>query len=171
MNPTLFPHHVDDADNSLLEQRFNEDILWSLLGGIPDDVADGLEIIGSWTAFHRMSSNVDICKSVMEYMPVVPQPPDYDVLREYLDFLVETTDNLTLQRIYCHADEAVYSKIVQIIWRHGETYKKVIPLMGGFHQLLVLMKIIYKRHGCIGYKKWFIDSKTIASGSADKAVE
>ena len=43
--------------------------------------------------------------------------------------------------------------------------------MGGFHQLLVLQKIIYKRHACIGYKKWFVDSKIIASGSVDKTVE
>ena len=42
--------------------------------------------------------------------------------------------------------------------------------MSGFRQLLVLQNIIYKRHACIGYKKWFVDSK-IASGSVDKTVE
>ena len=61
--------------------------------------------------------------------------------------------------------------MVQIIWKHGEVYKKVIPFMGAFHQLLVLQTMIYKRHGCVGYKKWFVDAKIIASGSADKAVE
>jgi len=43
--------------------------------------------------------------------------------------------------------------------------------MGGFHQLLVLQKVIFKRHACIGYKKWFLDSNIIAGGSVDKAVE
>ena len=100
----------------------------------------------------------------MEYLPVIPQAPDYGVLMEYLKFLLETTEDLNIQRIYVHADEAVYSKLLQLIWKHGKFDKKIIPLMGGFHQLLVLQKIIYKRHACIGYKKWFVDSKIIASG-------
>ena len=99
----------------------------------------------------------------------MPEPPDYAVLKSYLDFLVDTTDNLSIK--HSHADEAVYSKILHIIWKHGDRYKKVIPLMGGFHQLLVLQKIIYKRHGCMGYKKWFTDAKIIAAGSIDKAIE
>ena len=82
VGPPLFPNHVDDNDNSLLEHRFKEDILLSLVGGLPDDVADNLEesLIGSWTAFHRTSTNIEHCKSVMEYLPVVREPPNYDVL-------------------------------------------------------------------------------------------
>ena len=60
---------------------------------------------------------------------------------------------------------------LQLIWKHGKFDKKIIPLMGGFHQLLVLQKIIYRRHACIGYKKWFVDSKIMTSGSVDKTVE
>ena len=58
-----------------------------------------------------------------------------------------------------------------MVIKHGEQYKKVISLMGGFHQLLVLQKIIYKRHGCMGYKKWFTNAKTIAAVSIVKAIE
>ena len=43
--------------------------------------------------------------------------------------------------------------------------------MGGFHQLLVMQRLLYKRYGCVGFKKWFEDSKNIASGSVDKAIE
>ena len=41
----------------------------------------------------------------------------------------------------------------------------IIPLMGGFHQLRVFQKILFKRHSVIGYGDWFWDSGVIADGS------
>ena len=135
--PNPFSKHIDDPDNSLINIRFSEDILWSLVGGVLENLLIDPEedICGSWTAFHRLSSNVELCKSIMEYLPVIPQAPDYGVLMEYLKFLLETTEDLNIQSIYVHADEAVYSKLLQLIWKHGKFDKKNIPLMGGFHQL------------------------------------
>ena len=92
-------------------------------------------------------------------------------LKAYLDFLRDTTDNLCLNHIFCHADEQVYAKLLHIIWNHGDYYQKIIPLMGGFHQLMVMQKIIYKRHGCMGYKQWFSDAEIIAAGSLEIAIE
>ena len=44
--------------------------------------------------------------------------------------------------------------------------------MGGFHQPIVMQqKMLYKRYACLGYRTWFIDSKVIADGSVDMAVE
>jgi hypothetical protein len=41
--------------------------------------------------------------------------------------------------------------------------------MGGFHQLRVLQRIIYKRHACKGYQSWWVDAGTIAFGSSENA--
>ena len=43
--------------------------------------------------------------------------------------------------------------------------------MGGFHQLMVMQKIIYKQHGCMGYKQWLSDAEIIAAGSPENAIE
>lgn len=43
--------------------------------------------------------------------------------------------------------------------------------MGGFHQLRVRQKLLFKRHSCRGYNQWCVDSGIIASGSADQAFE
>ena len=107
----------------------------------------------------------------MQYLPVVSEPPDYDVLKEYIDFLLATTDDLGIQHIFTHADEAVNAKLLHIIWNQWNRFKKIIPLIGGFHQIMALQKILYKRHTCIGYKTWFEDAQIIASGSVDKAIE
>ena len=43
--------------------------------------------------------------------------------------------------------------------------------MGGFHQLHVKQRLIYKRSNCIGIKKWCIDDGIIAPGAAAQAIE
>ena len=46
-----------------------------------------------------------------------------------------------------------------------------IPLLGGFHMLLVKLKIFHKKISVLGLKEWWIDSEAIQPGSADKADE
>ena len=36
--PNPFSKHIDDPDNSLINIRFSEDILWSLVGRVPDNL-------------------------------------------------------------------------------------------------------------------------------------
>ena len=43
--------------------------------------------------------------------------------------------------------------------------------MGGFHQLRVKQRLIYKRFSCIGIKEWCINARVIALGSATQAME
>ena len=57
------------------------------------------------------------------------------------------------------------------MWKDTSLYKNVIILMGGFHQLRVRQKTIHKRHAVKGYQSWCTDSKTIAIGSSDAAIE
>ena len=73
--------------------------------------------------------------------------------------------------IFVHSDEAVYSKLCDILWKNRELYWKIVLLMGGFHQLRVMQRLIYKRHDSKGYKQWCKDAGTIAGGSADQAFE
>ena len=55
--------------------------------------------------------------------------------------------------------------------RTPDLYSKIILLMGGFHQLRVMQRILYKRHHCNGYMEWCIDAKTIAKRSTEQAFE
>ena len=127
---------MQETESTLQNNRFDLNLLWSIAGGIPIDIIPGeeLPLIGSWTPFNKKTSDVKLPKSVLQYLPVVPTPPDYDVLKEYLDFLLDTTENLGIQHIFAHADEAVYSKLLHIICKHGDYFQRIIPLMGGFHQ-------------------------------------
>ena len=65
----------------------------------------------------------------------------------------------------------MYARLAHIIWKDPELYQNVVILMGGFHQLRVRQKTIFKRHAIKGYQQWVIDAKTIAFGSAPAAIE
>ena len=43
--------------------------------------------------------------------------------------------------------------------------------MGGFHQLRVHQRLIYKRHAVMGYRDLFVDAGVITEGSVNKAFE
>ena len=80
-------------------------------------------------------------------------------------------NDVEVSHIYVHADEIVYSKLCHIIWKNPELYKCIVTLMGGFHQLHVKQRLIYKRSNCIGIKEWSIDAGIIAPGSVTEAIE
>ena len=155
---------------NIVNESVNQDIAWAIANGVPSE-EESLPLLGSWTAFNRETTSVDQNASIVKYMPVIPEPPLYAVCKDYLETLKHIAEELNLDHIFAHADEQVYAQLAQIIWKHGEYYKNVIILMGGFHQLRVAQRLLYKHFGCLGYKEWFIDAGTIASGSADKACE
>ena len=165
----MFTSYIDDDKENLLLERWKKDIVWSIANGIPETNEKILPVLGSWTSFNRNVSTHDQAKSLIKYMPVINQPPKYDVCKYYLDHLNEIINDLGLDYMFAHADEEVYARLAHIIWKHGDIYKKIFILIVGFHQLRVRQKLIYKQYGCVGYKEWFVDAGIIAPGSVDKA--
>ena len=58
-----------------------------------------------------------------------------------------------------------------MILKQKYIYSKIIPNMGGFHQLHVSQRVYFKRYNCIGLQDWFIHSGTIGAGSVSQALE
>ena len=51
-----------------------------------------------------------------------------------------------------------------------DTFKSITPLLGGFHELMTDQKILYVKHVCIGFDKWFSSSGILKSElAAEKA--
>ena len=110
-------------------------------------------------------------KVEVKYLPAVPEPPGDNVCKFYLEKVLELCHHLEINHLFLHADEAVYSKLMIIKWISAGRYDKVIPIIGGFHTILVQLKIIYKKYKMIGYTDWWISSDIIAAGSAPAAEE
>ena len=172
VGPELFTDYQDDTNQDVINYCFKRDIMWCLGGSLPDMIdGEAVEPIGSWTAFYKMISSYDPVKCIQEYLPVSPHPPEYPICKQYLDFLLEVIEDLALPYIFVHSDEAIYSKLCDILWQNKELYKNVISLMGGFHQVRVMQKLVYKRYHCRKLDSWCVDAAVIAKGSADQAFE
>ena len=158
--PPLFPDYSEDQDTSLLDLCLKKDIAWSVAGSLQSNEDNPL-----------MTSSAELTKCIQQYLPVIPEPPEYPVCKDYLDFLLELIKDLNLPYIFAHSDELVYSKLCHIIWKDHDLYKDIILLMGGFHQLRVMQRLLSKRFSCKEFHRWWVDAGVIAAGSADQAFE
>ena len=92
--------------------------------------------------------------SKVEYVLLTLFPPDKNVVKYYLDMIVAFSDELGLNHVIVHGDVAINSKINMIMWLNKLMYNKILPIIGGFHTLLVYLKILYKKYGCPGFQDW-----------------
>ena len=168
--PPLMKTFVDNKNTSELEKSLKKDLVWAITIGVGDNANDD-HLIGSWTDFKKKTSIETHKKSLLEYLPAVAQPPEYPVCKKFLDDCLEMMNDLEINHIFAHGDEQVYARLCHILWKDRELYQNIIVLMGGFHQLRVRQKTIYKRHAVKGLQQWCTDSGTVATGSSDAAIE
>lgn len=117
-----------------------------------------LQDVVSWTTFMKDTSKAVTEKSKIQYLPGIPFPTEDNVIKYYLDMIVALPDKLGLNHVFVHTDEATNSKIAMIMWLHKSKYDKIVPILGGFHTLLVYLKILYKKYGCLGFQNWWVDT-------------
>ena len=79
--------------------------------------------LGSWTVFNSRIYTKHTVKSDLDFLPVVPHPPNDSILKYYLDFLKDLKDDLKI--------DYTFYKISQIIWKEKK-YEGFINIMGGF---------------------------------------
>lgn len=71
---------------------------WSVVGKIPQTKGDQFPVVASEAHFNKQVSCANSQKVLIKYMPVISQLlSDNSVLKAYLLFLVETTENLEIE--------------------------------------------------------------------------
>ena len=113
--PLLHWSDLERNDNPL-KLHFSKDLIWAIASGLPKGIGGttDLPLLGSWTAFNEIVTDVTTFKSIINYMPTIPEAPDYKVCKEYLDFVVNTFDILEIPCGFVHADEQVYSRLLHL---------------------------------------------------------
>ena len=132
--------HVEITGNDILEERLNIDLVCALTANLKSEDVP-LPPPGSWTVFNSRISTKHTVKSDLDFHPVLSYPPNDSILKDYLDFLIDLKDDLKIDYNFSHSDQDVFYKISQIIWKE-KNYEGIINRMGGFHILLVNLKII-----------------------------
>ena len=139
VSPRGFANVSCQESNELLIDSFRKDILWAVIVYY-QHITNRPVKVGSWSQFQRSVSVKKSEKSHLEYLPTVLHPPDYPVCKSFLDNLVRLCQELDLNFIFLHGDEQVYAKLAHILWENPELYRKIIIVMGGFHELRVFRK-------------------------------
>ena len=117
--------------------------------------------------YQKLISQYKILPCIQKYLPVVSSPPEYPVCKEYLDFLIDLLRQLEIPYIFAHTDEMVFAKLWHVLWKHKDIYENIIVLMGGFHQLRVKQRLLFKRCSFREMKQWCVD----AEATTDQAFE
>ena len=148
VNPPAVPEFQDKSQSDLLDWCLARDIAWVTTGALgtafkteKDTETQDYMYNGSWTTFMKSVTDFDTQKACLEYLEVVPFPPNDSVCKYYLDLMVDMAQDAGVDCIFAHSDEEIFSKMVLIQWLHQGKYDKVINLMGGFHTFLVNLKI------------------------------
>lgn len=175
-DPPPVPEYEDSKQRDLLEWCLKRDIAWVTVSALGEQVIGQerectIPPVGSWTAFMKAVTTCETSKSLIEYMEVVPLPPSDTVCKWYLDLLNDMAEDFGLPCIFAHSDEAIYCKMVLLQWLNEEKYEKVVNLLGGFHTIMVKLKIMYKKYGALGFREWWVDAGAIAEGSSIQAIE
>ena len=114
--PPVLIKHVEITGNDTLEERLNIDLVLAMTANLKSEDVP-LPPLGSWTVFNSRISTKHTVKSDLDFLPVVPYPPNDSILKDYLDFLIDLKDDLKIDYIFCHCDQDVFYKLSQIIWK------------------------------------------------------
>lgn len=176
VDPPPVSDYEDSKERDFLDWCLKRDIAFVIVGALGDQVIGqdkegNIPPLGSWTTFMKAVTSSRTSKSLLEYMEVVPLPPNDTICKWYLDLLMDMAEDFGLQCIFAHSDEAIYSKMVLLQWLNEGKYDKVVNLLGGFHTIMVKLKIMYKKYGALRFRDWWVEAGAIAEGSSVQAVE
>ena len=105
------------------------------------------QFVSSWTGFNILvRRDINILKDSVGYLPTIDSPATaMNIVHEILCKALETKNALGLDSVVVVFDQAIYAKAVEIMWKHDTTFKSILPRLGTFHTIMVLLAIIGKR--------------------------
>ena len=116
-------------------------------------------------------------QSRVGYLPVINAPStDPATCVQVLNNTVNIAKQLNQQDIVLVADQAIYAKLQDIVWKDGvqgdqALYSNVVPRMGTFHIICVLLAVIGKRFADSGLRELLVDGKVVSSGSVNAVLD
>ena len=103
--------------------------------------------VASWTGFNILTRKDNVVmKDIVGYLPTTDSPATaMKTAFEMLSKAAQTKEEMKLKSIIVVFDEAIYSKAVEIIWKHEDLFSDIVPRLGAFHTICVLLSVIGKR--------------------------
>ena len=82
-SPPSFTDFIGDESKDLLESQFSLNLIWLIIVGIPQGRdRNPLPLVGSWTHFNKQISCKTFQKTLIKYVPIIPESvSDFAVLK------------------------------------------------------------------------------------------
>ena len=147
-------------------------VLMRMISGAPDK-----QNIPAWSAFQQLTSAGNISSGLTNigYLPpITDTPTKWSVCFEIIKRTVETMNELELEFIFLECDQAIYTKVLQIMFKlereNKDLYGRIVLHMGGFHVLMCMLKTIYSRFKGCGFVKLLAEVGIGGEGTIKKAL-
>ncbi|CAB4022567.1 Hypothetical predicted protein [Paramuricea clavata] len=126
--PPLFPDHSDNEEHDLLDECLKRDIVWSLPSAVSVNTnEETANNVGSWTPFNKEITVVQHGKALLEYLPVIPEAPDYKVCIDFVDYLCDLLKELEIGHIFAHTDQSHYLEITEGLRKRNNFNGRISP--------------------------------------------
>ena len=128
--------------------------------------------ISSWTGFNiQVQKDKMVMKDNIVYLPTIDSPATaMNTVYELLSKARETKGELKLKSVVVVFDQGIYAKAVEIMWKHRDMFADIVPRLGAFHTISVLLSVIGKRFGQAGLRGIIIESGTIEEGFVEAVL-
>ena len=103
--------------------------------------------VPGWGGFQQLACEPDLCPVTVGYLPPIPESPnDMKVIYTEITRTLEIMNELDLPFIFIEADQAIYTKVIDAMFKleHDgkDVFRKIVPRMGGFHIVMCMLKTI-----------------------------
>ena len=147
-------------------------VLMQMIAGAPDK-----QNIPAWSAFQQLASAGNISSGLINvgYLPpITDTQTKWSACFEIIKRTVETMNELELEFIFLECDQAIYTKVLQIMFKlereNKDLYGRIVLRMGGFHVLMCMLKTIYSRFKGCGFVKLLAEIGIGGEGTIKKAL-
>lgn len=161
-------HYVEFKEESLASRKKN--LIWLLSRYHGAQMEN--QVISAWTGFNIKVTEGSGNKDKISYLPTINSPAtELCTVHEILKQAMKIKEKLGLKEIVTVFDQAIYAKVCEVMWSFPLDFKAIIPRMGIFHTICVMLGIIGKRFEDSGFKDLCIESGIVAEGSISKILE
>lgn len=153
----------DPLHEELVLKSKLQNLLWLMLRSIDPKH----QLVPSWTGFNILLwRDRSIQQTSIGYLPTINSPASsMNTIHEILTRSLRIKEKLELHSLPIFADQAIYAKAAEIVWKHPDKYKSIVLNLGGFHITCNFLGIIGKRFEDSGLPQLLSESDAIAEGS------
>ncbi len=122
--------------------------------------------IPGWSGYNRAISKSDAEITTSGFLPIIQHPAhEYDTLNTVIVRSMGIARTLNVPYTVITVDQALYSKMKEIVWAQSEKYSKVIVKLGGLHILMNYLQCIGKHIESSGIEDVWTEAGVYGEGA------